>query len=487
MNVMTTKQKFFSAVFITVTILNLRFQMISCSTTFVASFQRNGGLSTKEWIEFNKPIPTLQEFTACHWEKIRFMSSDLMSIWAYCIAERKQFDNMNCTQLYSKKTPETNFQQLTFTAEINKYQVRTFFNLDRYQHRTWNHICWSYSSIKKMNKFYHNGNFIATEPLIEAPIIPSGNDFQVTSIILGQEPDSFNGKFSLTQLFNGELSEMNLWDAVLSDEEISSIGRCQKVVDGNILAWKREPFKNHNVHIDINFAMDNFCKEEDKYLVFPKRVTLHMAKNFCHAHGGQLAAPQSPNENNDIMNILDKHKNVCDENEPENPDNFGKVAWLGFERQKSEWYMINTRGQKENSKYANWKSEQIVYKGGFKSFCTFANSEGQWDIEAEDACDSLQLCAICVMKGNPLMNLNGLCSQARFDFNYYIATNKDHTLTTTKAIKYQTLSRVMVPGCSFPKVAKKQMQVLSGAQGGEIWMLFLSEEWIGMCMSLYVE
>ena len=117
MKIMMIGQNVFSVVVIIVTILSPSFQMIASTSAFVASFQRNGQLSTKEWIEFNKPIPTLQEFTACHWEKIRFMSSDLMSIWAYCIAERKQFDNMNCTQLYSKKTPETNFQQLTFTAE----------------------------------------------------------------------------------------------------------------------------------------------------------------------------------------------------------------------------------------------------------------------------------------------------------------------------------------------------------------------------------
>ena len=205
-------------------------------------------------------------------------------------------------------------------------QVSTSFNLEHYKHRSWNHICWSYSSIKKTSTFYHNGILIANEQITEAPIIPSANDFKVTSIILGQEPDSFNGKFSLTQLFNGELSEMNLWDRVLSDEEIASIGQCQKEGTGNVLAWKRKWFKNHNVYIDMNFETDNFCKEEKKYLVFPKRVSLYMAKNFCHAHGGHLAAPQSSDENKEVMNILHKHKKICDENDQQNPDNFGKVA-----------------------------------------------------------------------------------------------------------------------------------------------------------------
>ena len=100
-------------------ILCFSFSMISALPSFVASFQSKGGWSTDEWIEFNQPIPVLQEFTSCHWEKIRYVSSDFMSIWSYCIASRSHYDDLNCTQLFSKKNPATNYQRLTFDGWIH--------------------------------------------------------------------------------------------------------------------------------------------------------------------------------------------------------------------------------------------------------------------------------------------------------------------------------------------------------------------------------
>ena len=73
------------------------------SPSFVVSFQNSGGWSTEEWIEFDKPIPILKEFTACHWERIRFFTSDMITVWSYCIARNDQQNDINCTQLHSSE------------------------------------------------------------------------------------------------------------------------------------------------------------------------------------------------------------------------------------------------------------------------------------------------------------------------------------------------------------------------------------------------
>ena len=70
-------------------------------STFVISFQNSAVLSTDEWVEITQNIPPLKEFTACHWEKIRYFSSQIMPVWSYCIADRKNRDDINCTQIYS--------------------------------------------------------------------------------------------------------------------------------------------------------------------------------------------------------------------------------------------------------------------------------------------------------------------------------------------------------------------------------------------------
>ena len=67
----------------------------SHTQSFVVSFQDSGGWSTKEWVEFDKAIPLLTEFTACHWERIRYFSSECLGI------------------LYFKQIPEKGYELYT--------------------------------------------------------------------------------------------------------------------------------------------------------------------------------------------------------------------------------------------------------------------------------------------------------------------------------------------------------------------------------------
>ena len=53
---------------------------------------------------------------------------------------------------------------------------------------------------------------IGIRAMVKAFPIPIEDDSKVTSFILGQDPDIFNGEFSATQLLSGEISELNLWD-----------------------------------------------------------------------------------------------------------------------------------------------------------------------------------------------------------------------------------------------------------------------------------
>ena len=164
-------------------------------STFVISFQNSGVLSTDEWVEITQNIPVLKEFTACHWEKIRYFSSQIMSVWSYCIADRMNKNDINCTQIYSAGNIATANQQLKLCIRING--IDYCVNINDSRHRTWNHICWSYSSYTKINKLYYNGVEVGIIPVEHGIIIPTSDDFKTTSFILGQEPDTFNGEFSL--------------------------------------------------------------------------------------------------------------------------------------------------------------------------------------------------------------------------------------------------------------------------------------------------
>ena len=61
-------------------------------------------------------------------------------------------------------------------------------------------------------------------------------------------------------------------------------------------------------------------------------------------------------------------------------------------------------------------------------YCSFMNIFGEWGSDTKAACDNIQLCAICMISRNPILNLNGLCPKTVLDYNYYIVTNDNHTI-----------------------------------------------------------
>lgn len=407
----------------TIILLFLTYVVASSTQTFVVSFQNAGGWSTKEWVEFDKPIPILNEFTACHWEKIRYFSSDMMSVWAYCIAINIQTTNMNCTQLYTYANSTTANRQLVLSIEGNFGRVGV--NIEKYRHRTWNHICWSYSSLSYMNKFYYNGKLIGVKSMKNGYPIPASDELKITSFILGQEPDSFNGKFSVTQLLNGEVSELNLWDTLLRDDEVLALAHCKSFLKGNILPWEKMWIKNHGTLIKDE-DLKTFCKEDERLIVFPKRHPKNDARDICTSHGGQLITPNSREENEKMMRLLHKHKDACMENNPANPSNTGKAAWLGLTRQNYIWYSLNADGDQSILNFTNWwKNVFTNYKD---TDCSFANTNGEWNYEAHASCVNLQLCTICKIVGTPVFTINGFCQNSLFDFNYYLVTDEKNTI-----------------------------------------------------------
>ncbi|CAN2391393.1 serum amyloid, partial [Pristimantis euphronides] len=100
----------------------------------------------------------------------------------------------------------------------------------------WKHTCVTWDSETGVIQLWVNGKLYPRRVSqkgfsIEPPI----------SIILGQEQDSFGGKFDQDQCFVGELSDVHMWDHVLTPEDI------QKVLSGdhpgNVINWRSLNFE----------------------------------------------------------------------------------------------------------------------------------------------------------------------------------------------------------------------------------------------------
>lgn len=70
-------------------------------------------------------------------------------------------------------------------------------------------------------------------------VIPKG------ALILGQEQDSYMGGFSESQSFQGNLTSCNIWDRVLTADEIKDMSHSYHTPEGNAVSWSDLKHKTH--------------------------------------------------------------------------------------------------------------------------------------------------------------------------------------------------------------------------------------------------
>ena len=80
-------------------------------------------------------------------------------------------------------------------------------------------------------------------------------------MVLGQEQDSLGGSFSPEEAFTGDLSQLNVWDKVLSPQDIYNLVRSCHGKHGNVKAWAdfREGLQGVYVLTSKSFAC--LCKK----------------------------------------------------------------------------------------------------------------------------------------------------------------------------------------------------------------------------------
>ncbi|XP_078575446.1 sushi, von Willebrand factor type A, EGF and pentraxin domain-containing protein 1-like isoform X3 [Branchiostoma floridae x Branchiostoma japonicum] len=97
----------------------------------------------------------------------------------------------------------------------------------------WHHICVTWTSEGGVWRIYKNGFLVDMgQGLGTDRVIPGGGAF-----VLGQEQDSRGGDFHAPESFIGQMSLLQLWDYVLSEDNVFAMATtCQKNV-GNVRAW----------------------------------------------------------------------------------------------------------------------------------------------------------------------------------------------------------------------------------------------------------
>ena len=276
--------------------------LITChEATFIASFQTEitGSYSAVSdvWMESSKKIPSLKEFTVCNWIKIKFYNIKTAAcLWSYCTVQTNE-DEMECLQVCLGSIDGTLGRNVFIAGYIPLEAYSTVSKaLTSYRHRTWTHLCWSFSAVTGTSEFFHDGF-----PLGKHYLNVSNSDVAIkgfekmstTALIFGQEPDMIRGEFDSLEAYLGELSELNIWSYVLTISNIKDMASCKILLKGDVLAWDKTNWNTTNVLIQDFSDQNLFCQRKRQYFLIPYKLRYPEAKKTCEIHGGHLAIPKS--------------------------------------------------------------------------------------------------------------------------------------------------------------------------------------------------
>ncbi|CAI9611265.1 unnamed protein product [Staurois parvus] len=126
----------------------------------------------------------------------------------------------------------------------------------------WRHTCVTWDSDTGLVHLWVNGK------LYPGGVSGKGSSIEASiSLILGQEQDSYGGRFDATQSLVGEISDVHIWDYVLTPEDIQKVTSGD--LHGNILNWKSLLYE---IKGEV-FVQPKNLHLESKVFVFPKETS----------------------------------------------------------------------------------------------------------------------------------------------------------------------------------------------------------------------
>ncbi|XP_073235031.1 neuronal pentraxin-2-like isoform X1 [Porites lutea] len=185
---------------------------------YALHFPRKG---TSDYAIIRRGMPSLKAVTACLWMK----TSDTGNWGTPLHYAVPQVDEELVLYDYRK-----------FVIYVRNSGRRTSVSANDGK---WHHICVTWENTAGSWRLYKDGKVEASGKGLETGnmIRPGG------ALVLGQEQDSVGGRFDARQSFIGELTDVNIWDHVIKDQEINRMSKSCLTGVGNLFQWP--DFKSH--------------------------------------------------------------------------------------------------------------------------------------------------------------------------------------------------------------------------------------------------
>ena len=91
--------------------------------------------------------------------------------------------------------------------------------------------------------------------------------------------------------FNGAITDVNIWDKILNEKEVSNWSKCIWKGSGNVLDWTKATFQmSHKINI-MEVQKSELCKatKSATYIAFVDRLQYKESIQFCKNIGGEVA------------------------------------------------------------------------------------------------------------------------------------------------------------------------------------------------------
>ena len=263
------------------------------------------------------------------------------------------------------------------------------------------------------------------------------------SIVLGQEYDGkadkedFEPIFDPLQSFSGKISQVEIWNIILTPKEIQRLANCHVSTtksQNRVLTWKPEEWKLSGKTTITDIPLTELCQTNIalNQMIWPNAITFEKLSSYCNLVEG---IPPLLYMNSQTKEVYTRVKEIFLLVNKTNPDGFldntrrvGIRCFTSKTNSDLDFWLGIKWNEVERKWYSPFKpSEDFPFKAklhdvGFNCGYLYKNSF------YNTPCERKFPCGICKVPHNKFIYLKGLCKYGYdiFDKKYYVYALKNN-------------------------------------------------------------
>lgn len=274
----------------------------------VAGFQLDGVYSSRPHLRYDDRLgfgENLNSLTIC----LRLFTHYLRGYTSYFLSYyTKQSDDSLQGIIYKPSFDST--LKMGLCKHKFMHDECGYVDVPTFEFFRWYHLCMVYNAtliddlvnvnIKVFLDGQQGGSDTTTVPLND--FIPLSRD---GILVLGQEQDGPGGYFDETQSFSGELTQVEVWNSLLSQDDIQDLASCNResvATDTQVVSWILSKWiVSPEVAMRKEDQLDNLCRPSvlKNWLIWADRVTYKQMSDVCKRMDGVM-----PTQNNDDTQVI---------------------------------------------------------------------------------------------------------------------------------------------------------------------------------------